>query len=72
MRIEECEIIKKATENGLASPLQFNGKCEGFDSDGREVPVSACEQCDLCTINNSEFDAHKTPIGKRLDAGLYD
>ena len=52
MRMEECEIIKKAVENGLLAPLQFDGKCEGFESDGREVPVSACEQCDLCTINN--------------------
>ncbi len=52
MRMEECEIIKKAVENGLPAPLQFDGKCEGFESDGREVPVSACEQCDLCTINN--------------------
>jgi hypothetical protein len=52
MRIEECEIIKKAQENGLSAPLQFDGKCEGFESDGREVPISACEQCDLCTINN--------------------
>lgn len=72
MRIEECEIIKKVVENGQPAPMQVDGKCEGFESDGRGVPVGACEQCDLCTINNSEFDAHKTPIGKRLDAGLYD
>lgn len=39
MRMEECAIIKKAVENGLPAPLQFDGKCEGFESDGREVPV---------------------------------
>lgn len=52
MRIEECEIIKKVVENGQPAPMQVDGKCEGFESDGRGVPVGACEQCDLCTINN--------------------
>lgn len=52
MKIEECEIIKSATKNGLSAPLQFDGKCEGFDSNGREIPISICEQCELCTINN--------------------
>lgn len=51
MRIEECEVIKRAIELGLGKPEQHDGKCEGYVADECELPIKACCSCECCTMN---------------------
>ena len=51
MKIEECEVIKRATELGLGIPEQNDGKCEGYASDENELPIMSCCACEHCTMN---------------------
>lgn len=51
MRIEECEVIKRAIELGLGKPEQHDGKCEGYVADENELPIKTCCGCECCTMN---------------------
>lgn len=51
MKIEECEVIKRAEELGLGIPEQNDGKCEGYASDENELPIMSCCACEHCIMN---------------------
>ena len=51
MRMEDCEVIKRATELGLGRPEQHDGKCEGYVDDENELPIMSCCGCEHCTVD---------------------
>lgn len=84
---EDVEVIDSFFQSAPhdARPLWFLGKsfellskadvayfAKGWqDARGCKMEHQACVEYGIKTIL-SEFDAHKTTIGKRLDAGLFD
>lgn len=84
---EDVDVIDSFFQSAPhdAKPLWFLGKsfellstadvayfAKGWqDARGCKMEYDACVQYGIRTIL-SEFDAHKTTIGKRLDAGFWD
>lgn len=62
-RLKDYEDTNLTPEQMLEIDRMYREQCRELDEFKKKLMESS---------SHSEFDAHKTPIGKRLDAGLYD